>query len=131
LLRIGHDLGEFRRRDAVAGNVDFALLQAEQGDDGLLSDFEGDGVEIGNAGAPVVRILLKDQPLACRPFGEAGLPKSAPNSSTASLATTEAKFSPITCRNVASGRDSAILTVSGSGVVTPESVVALPEDTSS
>ncbi len=54
------------------------------------------------------------------------LPKSAPAASTASFGTTEAKFSAITCRKVASGRESSILTVEGSTTVTPSSVLAEP-----
>ena len=59
------------------------------------------------------------------------LPKSAPNSSTASLGTIEAKFRPITCRKVASGRDSSMRTVLSSGVVTPDRLLAVPAAISS
>ena len=39
--------------------------------------------------------------------------------SLAERTTIEAKFRPITCRKVASGRDSSMRTVFSSGVVTP------------
>ena len=46
LRRIVLDLEEFRRRNAVAGNIDLALLQAQQRHERLLADLEGDLVEI-------------------------------------------------------------------------------------
>ncbi len=67
---IVHHFLEFGGRNAVAGNVDLALLQAQQRDDRLLADLEGDLVEIGQALVPVVRVLLEDEALAERPFGE-------------------------------------------------------------
>ena len=70
LLGIGHHLLELGRRDAVAGHVDLALLQAQQRDDRLLADLEGDLVEMRQALVPVVGVALEHQALAERPFGE-------------------------------------------------------------
>ena len=70
LLGIGHHLLEFCRRNAVARYVDLALLQAQQRDDRLLPDLEGDLVEMRQALAPIVRIALEDEVLAERPIGQ-------------------------------------------------------------
>ncbi|MPL80474.1 hypothetical protein SDC9_26374 [bioreactor metagenome] len=70
LVGVVHHLGEFRRRDAVAGDVDLALLQAQQRHDRLLADFEGHAVEIGQAGAPVVGVLRQQQLLPDRPVAQ-------------------------------------------------------------
>ena len=63
-------LQEFGRRDAVAGDVDLALLQAQQRHQRLLADLEGDLVEIRHALVKVVGVALEDEALAERPFGQ-------------------------------------------------------------
>ena len=47
--RIGHDLGELRRRNAVADDIDLAVLEPQHGDCRILAEFEGELVEIGHA----------------------------------------------------------------------------------
>jgi hypothetical protein len=55
-------------RDAVAGDVDLTLLQAQQRHDGLLPYLEGDLVEVRQARVPVIGVLFEHDALAERPF---------------------------------------------------------------
>ena len=70
LLRLVlHHFDELGRRNAVARNVDFAVLGPQQRDDRFLADFNREAVEVGNARDPVIGVLLEHEALTERPFG--------------------------------------------------------------
>ena len=118
------DLQILGRRDAVAGDVDLALLESQDRDERLLADFDFESVEIRTV-AEIVDIAREHQALA-GPEPTGFLPKSAPSASTTSFGTREAKLSASTLRKVASGWVSVNLIAESLGVSMPEMVVAEP-----
>ena len=67
---IGHDLGELRRRNAIADDIDLAVLQLEHRDGRILPEFEGELVEVGHSLTEVVLVTLERQALSRHPFHE-------------------------------------------------------------
>ncbi len=65
-----HHFHELGRRNAVARNVDFAVLGTQQRDDRFLADFNREAVEVRHTRDPVIGVLLEHEALAERPFGQ-------------------------------------------------------------
>ncbi len=115
---ISCDFKELGRRNSIARNIGLAFLEPQRGDDRLKPDLEGELVELGHAGVPVVHVALEGERLTERPVGQLEgtrphgmLAKIEAQSSTAALCTMEGKLISMTCRKVASGRESLISTV--------------------
>jgi hypothetical protein len=66
--RIRHHFGKLRRRNAIADDVDFAFLQAQDRDRGVLTEFKGETIEIGNTLAEIVGIAFENDALARNPL---------------------------------------------------------------
>ena len=70
-LGIVLELQELGRWYAVAGDVDFTLLQAQQRDHRVLADLERDAVQVRQTGLEVVRVLLEQNLLPQLPLRQA------------------------------------------------------------